>query len=587
MQGARLDLILDATNVGFLCTDCEGRITYVNHAAAEKLGSTKREITGRHIADVVPAARDAFREIIRTGRPQTGVRIEAAGTTVIADRNPIRDGDRIVGVVSVFKELSRYEDTAKELKAYRELSQELEAVFQSSYDGLYMTDGNAKTLFYNKSYMRISGIAEEELRDRNTQELVRNGTINRSASVEVIKAGKSVTIMQEFPNGRTAIVTGVPVFDASGKIRRVVSNVRDITELNELRARVEEHRTLAERYRDELSLIRLKGVHKDAAAFRSESMGTCVALAMRVSNVASPVLLTGESGVGKGLLAKLVHTAGSRKNGPYIHVNCGAIPANLMESELFGYQKGAFTSAADEGKPGLFEMADKGTLFLDEIGEIPLPLQVKLLKAIEEGEVRRVGGVRPKRIDARIVTATNRNLHEMIRSAAFREDLFFRLNVFPIHIPPLRDRREDIPPLVDRILGDLNAKYGQGKRVLPETLELLTRYPFPGNVRELQNTLERAFILSDGKWIKPAHLPREVQGRGAGTATGASPDSFDGQSLREMLDNLERRVIENLWRSHRTTYQIAEILKVNQSTVVRKLKKWRLGGGAGSHTTLQ
>ncbi|MDA8178371.1 MAG: sigma-54 interaction domain-containing protein [Desulfobacteria bacterium] len=570
-----LSRVLESTSVGFLFANCEGKITFINAAAAEKLGAKKEKIIGRSINEFAPGALKDFREIIRTGKPQAGVKIQTAGDTVIADRSPVYDGDRITGVVSVFKELSRYEDTAKELQSYKQMTKEFEAVLNSSYDGLYLTDGNAKTLFFNKSYLRVSGLNEEDVRNRDVHELIIDGTINRSASVEAIKKRKSVTIMQEFSNGRTAIVTGVPVFDEAGNVHRVISNVRDITELNELRAEVQESRTLAERYRNELTIARLGEVHREAMSFRSAAMENCVALATRVSMVTSPVLLTGESGVGKGLLSKLIHQAGNRKVGPFIHVNCGAIPGNLMESELFGYQKGAFTGASEEGKPGLFELADQGTLFLDEIGEVPLQLQVKMLKVLEESEVRRIGAVRTRKIDVRIVAATNRNLKEMIKAGLFREDLFFRLNVFPIHIPSLRERREDIVPLVDRILAELNRKYRKVKRLSPDTLDLLARYPFPGNVRELQNTMERAFILSDGRLIEPVHLPPEIQRRdGPAENGGGAPAADGGGGLEEILGSLERKVLENLWRERRNTYEIAKILKVNQSTVVRKLKKW-------------
>lgn len=565
---------MESTSVGILFANCEGKITFVNSAAAQKLGAEKEKVIGRSINEYAPGALKGFREIIRTGKPQAGVKIRTAGDTVIADRSPVFDDGRIIGVVSVFKELSRYEETAKEMESYKQMTKEFEAVLNSSYDGLYLTDGNAKTLFFNKSYLRVSGLNEEDVRNRDVQELVLDGTINRSASVEAIKERKSVTVMQEFSNGRTAIVTGVPVFDEAGNVYRVISNVRDITELNELRAQVQESRSLAERYRNELTIARLGEVHREAMSFRSAAMENCVALATRVSMVTSPVLLTGESGVGKGLLSKLVHQAGNRKNGPFIHVNCGAIPGNLMESELFGYEKGAFTGASEEGKPGLFELADQGTLFLDEIGEVPLPLQVKLLKVLEENEVRRIGAVRPRKIDVHIVAATNRNLKEMIKADLFREDLFFRLNVFPIYIPPLRERREDIVPLVDRILAELNRKYRKVKRLSPDTLELLASHPFPGNVRELQNTVERAFILSDGRLIEPAHLPPEMQRRGGPDSGKGAEPARDGGSLVEVLGSLERKVLENLCRERRNTYEIARILKVNQSTVVRKLKKW-------------
>ena len=411
------DVILEATSVGVLCTDCEGRIRYVNEAAVALVGA-RRDVLGKLIGDLVPGSGDAYREIVRTGNPQLGVRSETPGGTVIADRNPVRDGGAVVGVVSVFKDLSRYETAAKELQAYKDLAKQLDTVIHSSYDGLYIANGNADGLFFNEAYLRVSGLEAKDVAGKNMRELVRKGTISRSVTLEVLAKRRRVTIMQEFANGRTAIVTGNPVFDDDGKIELVVANVRDVTELTQLQEEVHETRTLAKRYQDELRRASLQGVDRDRVVFRSAAMERCCGLVVRVSDVTSPVLFTGESGVGKGMLARLVHNLGPRKGGPFIHVNCGAIPATLMESELFGYDKGAFTGAAEQGKPGLFELADRGTLFLDEVGELPLGVQVALLKAVEEGEIRRIGSPRARKIDVRIVAATNRDLQEMMRARA-------------------------------------------------------------------------------------------------------------------------------------------------------------------------
>ena len=291
---------------------------------------------------------------------------------VIADRSPVFEGPEVIGVISIFKDISRYEETAKELQTYKDVAAQLHTVIHSSYDGLYITNGNADGLFFNSAYLRVSGLQAADVEGKNMRDLVRQGTINQSVTLEVLEKRRRVTIVQQFSNGRTAIVTGNPVFGESGEITLVVSNVRDITELSQLREQVNETRTLARRYRDELKKASLAGVDREKVVFRSEAMENCVGLVVRVSDVDSPVLLTGESGAGKGMLARLVHNLGARKGGPFIHVNCGAIPAGLMEAELFGYERGAFTGASEQGKPGLFELADGGTLFLDEIGEIPL-----------------------------------------------------------------------------------------------------------------------------------------------------------------------------------------------------------------------
>jgi len=301
MKKFRPDLILEATNVGILCADRQGRILYANDAAAAHLGSRKQELVGRAIDAVSKGAGAAFLEIVRTGKPQAGVKIRTSGGIVIADRNPVFDGGKVIGVVSVFKDISRYEESAKELQAYRELAKQLDAVIHSSYDGLYITNGNADTLFCNKAYLRVSGLTAEDVEGKNMREIVRSGTINQSVTLEVLEKRRRVTIMQEFSNGRTAIVTGNPVFDDDGKIILVVSNVRDITELSELREQVQETRTLAKRYREELKKASLEGVNRDTVVFRSTAMENCILLASRAGDVLSPVLLTGESGVGKGM----------------------------------------------------------------------------------------------------------------------------------------------------------------------------------------------------------------------------------------------------------------------------------------------
>ncbi len=575
----RPDLVLAAANVGIAFTNLQGRVQYANDAACEKLGVARRDLLGRHIDELSQDAWKHFEEIIRTGTPQIGVRTQTTGGPVIADRTPLFDGPNVVGVVSTFKDVAEYEETAKQLQVYRDMAKQLEGVIHSSYDGLYITNGNADTVFYNKAYLRISGLTAEDFEGKNIRDLISRGTIKHSSTLEVLQNRRHVTTMQEFSNGRTAIITSNPVFDEAGNIALVVTNVRDITELNELRSQLDGTRTLAARYRDELTKLSLGNVDGGALVFRSEAMRNCLHLALRVADVSSPVLLTGPSGVGKGKLAKLIHSHGRLKDRPFIHVNCGAIPATLMESELFGYEKGAFTNASSEGKPGLFEMANGGTIFLDEIGEVPLELQVKLLKVLEDGEVRRVGGTRSRQITVRIIAATNRNLREMVlKDRQFREDLFFRLNVFPIDVPALKERPEDIVPLVEHTLKALNAKYQASKRIRPEAVDLLHRYPFPGNIRELQNAVERAFILAEGDWLEPEHLPPELQ-VAAPRPAPAEAASQDGIGLEELLDKVEKQLLEECLRRCKTTHEMARDLKVNQSTVVRKMRKHGLAVG--------
>ena len=297
---------------------------------------------------------------------------------------------------------------------------------------------------------------------------------------------------------------------------------------------------------------------------------------IRVAQVDSTVLITGESGTGKELLAETIHANSARKEGPFIKVNCGAIPESLLESELFGYDAGAFTGARKEGKAGYFELANSGTLFLDEIGDLPLNLQVKLLRVIQSREIVRVGGIKPLKVDIRIVAATNRNLVDMVRRKEFREDLYYRLNVVPINVPPLRQRKEEIPSLVVHFLQVFNRKYKQVKRISPEVIDLFMEYDWPGNVRELENLMERLVVITPSDTITVQDLPSHFGNLAKDWSNKVHV--LDIVPLREAVESVEKQILEKAYVQFRTTRQMARALKVDASTVVRKAAKYGIGG---------
>ena len=300
-------------------------------------------------------------------------------------------------------------------------------------------------------------------------------------------------------------------------------------------------------------------------------MQNVMLLTKRLAAVNSTVLITGESGVGKGLIAKLLHEQGPRTGGPFVTVNCGAIPENLIESELFGYVSGAFTGSRAEGKQGLFEVAQNGTIFLDEISELPLNLQVKLLRVIQEREITPVGGVKPIPVDVRIVSATNKNLMELVKEEKFREDLYYRLNVVPINVPPLRDRPEDILPLIQSNLVKYNEHLNENKTLSPDVLTTLLKYPWPGNIRELQNIIERLIITTNEDIITDENLPiflRQEAEKNANTNADLS--------LSAAMEKAEKEILTNALSSYKSTRAMAKVLKVSQPTIVRKLNKYGL-----------
>lgn len=570
-----LGKILDSAHNGAVIVDRDGKIRLFNQMARKVLATRKSRIIGEHITSVSSEeAWQDMREILNTGQSQVNKTITIGQSTIIANRTPLTIEGKILGVLSIFQDISEYEKISSELDSFRQLSMQLDAIIESSYDGLYITDGNATTLRVNQAYERISGLRREDLVGRNMEDLVREGLIDRSVTLEVLRQQEPVTIMQDILGGRHVMVTGNPIYEKDGRISVVVTNVRDITELNELRMELEETRKLSSRYQEELEELQKLAVVSDELIVKSKPFRAILKQAVKVSQVDASVLITGESGVGKSLLARIIHKISRRKEGPFIKIACGAIPESLMESELFGYEKGAFTGARPEGKAGLFEIGNKGTVFLDEIGELPLNLQVKLLDALEDKEICRVGGTAPVPVDFRLIAATKRDLKQMVKVGNFREDLFFRLSVIPLHIPPLRERKEAIIPLIDHFLKKTIKTTGKTKVIDPEAYERLTRYPFFGNVRELRNLVERTVILSENDTIRTEDLPSVPKEE--------DPSFYKERSdtppiLKEALAKFEAKLIREAVATCGTFSKAAEMLGVNQSTISRKVRKYEAG----------
>ncbi|USG66934.1 sigma 54-interacting transcriptional regulator [Brevibacillus ruminantium] len=456
----------------------------------------------------------------------------------------------------------------KEQQAYYAL--ELETVFNTSYDMFYISDGNGITQRVSPSAERIYGYKPEELVGRSIYELEQTGVFRPSITRLVLERKEKVQVVQTTGLGGRLMVVGTPIKDEQGKVIRVVNFCRDISEERRLQSELEDARELLEGYKQELRKLSEMTVREGGFICKSEPMKQVVHLAGKLAEVDSTVLILGESGVGKEVVASFIHHNSHRRDKPYIKLNCSAIPEHLLESELFGYEKGAFTGATKEGKPGLFELANEGTLFLDEIGELPLTLQVKLLRVLQEHELVRIGGTKPVKIDVRIIAATNRNLQEETRQGRFREDLYYRLNVVPMHIPPLRERTDDILPLVLFFRDSYNKKYKKEKSFSQEALDCLLLYRWPGNVRELQNIVERLIVITDQDVIEAYHLP-EMLSHAQHAATKVSVS--DILPLKTAVELLERQLLTMARDKYGTTTKMAEVLGVDQSTISRKLSR--------------
>lgn len=460
---------------------------------------------------------------------------------------------------------------SKDIQHYKDLQQEYQTIFESSYDGITITDGEGITLRINPACERIKGVESKDVVGRHLQELVDQGIYSESATVKVLEKKAQVTILQKVPSGKEIITTGTPIFK-DGEIIRVVTNSRDITELNKLKRELSEAHELAEKYQSELKLLRSEQIKTKDIVAHSPEMKKIIVLVNRVAPVDSTVLIQGESGVGKGVISKLIHSNSKRKTGPFIKIDCGSIPEALLESELFGYEKGAFTGANKEGKVGTIELANGGTLFLDEIGELPLNLQVKLLRTLQDREICRIGGNRPIPVDIRVIAATNRNMEKMVKEKAFREDLYYRLNVVPIFILPLRNRREDIQPLIMSSIERFNSKYNFYKRIELNAIEALIQYDWPGNIRELENIIERLAVVTNSENIKIQDLPSSIVDFKRSKIEKVL-DIEQSLSFRETMRECEKRLLIAVMENARSIKEMANILNLDRSNVRKKLKK--------------
>ena len=453
-------------------------------------------------------------------------------------------------------------------------SEFLDTVIEHSFDGIYITDGNANTLKVNHSYLIISGLKKSEVIGHNMRELVQNKVISASGSLKALEEKRPVTLHQTFKTGKQALITSTPIFNEKGEIILIITNVRDITELYRLKEEAAQWKQNEQMLRQELQHIKTSTLNKCCLVAKDPKTLNVISLLDKVAPLDTTVILLGETGVGKEVFAKYIFQNSNRKDRPFIKVNCGAIPENLVESELFGYEKGAFTGADKNGKIGLFELANNGTIFLDEVGKLPPAIQVKLLRVLQEQEFERIGGRKPVKVDVRVLAATNRDLEEMVRQNTFRQDLYYRLMIFPVHIPPLRERKEDILPLAQLFIDGLNKKYGFKKQLSNISARILVSYNWPGNIRELRNIIERAVIISNGDEISPDSIPLYPFSDRPSVSSHVLDPSKD---LKTAVEELELEYINNAYETYGNVREAAASLGMTPSTFVRKRQKYGAG----------
>lgn len=549
---------------GVLVTNADDIVTLCNPAAAKLLGLRAQDLIGRKVQETVP---DTRMHIVRqTGVAELGERQRLAHATAVANRTPIVIDGKIRGVAAVFEDISALEKIQWEFYEVKELQERLQLILEAVQDGICVLNKNGEIIYVNPAYLRIIRQRKEDVLGRSIYDIAPGGT-----RCSVLRSGVAQTGSFSRKEDGTTVVANVNPILVGGEVAGVVSVIKNLTEVQALMEKLQQLSARAAYLEEEL--LRTKQTDKAFASFIGASGKVIDVLALAAKAAASDatVLIRGESGTGKELVAEGIHYASRRAKGPFIRVNCGAIPSTLLESELFGYEKGAFTGAAKR-KSGKFELAHGGTLFLDEIGEMDRSMQVKLLRVLQQREFYRVGGESTVKVDVRIIAATNRPLEEMLRAHSFRDDLYYRLNVVPLFLPPLRERREDIPLLAEHFIAKIGTRCQKKMRgIRPEALDVLMRYKWPGNVRELENVVERVITLMDGDCIAPQHLPSYI----SAIPAGREADHAETNAVLPW-QAYERQIIAHALRVCGSFNAAGKQLGLTHKTVAAKARKYGL-----------
>ncbi len=478
-------------------------------------------------------------------------------------------------------DFSNYEFLLKQFNESNEKIYLYQSMLNNLQDGIFVTDEKGKTLFVNDAFLSLANLKRSDILGKTVYYLMSHKIVPNSCCAKVLETKSPSSTLNHYYQGKSCVVSGNPVFDSNNQLKMVVSVIRDVSELEQLRQRLEAEKSLALSYKAKLKELEEKS-HSQPLVTKSKAMSDIYEKAFKVANIDSSVLILGETGVGKDFLASYIHKISKRsEEGPFLKINCGAIPEHLLESELFGYEAGAFTGASRNGKAGLFELANNGTLFLDEIGDMPYSLQVKLLSAIQDKKMYRIGGNKVINFNCRIIAATNADLEDLVKQKKFRIDLYYRLNVINVTIPPLRYRKEDIIPLAMEFLNQFNEQHEQSKYFASRTLELFLIYDWPGNIREMKNLVERLVVISDKNCIEPEMFYEQILDKSkvdyeSFFAKSLNNENIEQTTLKQRLESYEAHIIKETVDKFRTLKEASDYLDIDLSTLVRKKKKYNI-----------
>lgn len=540
--------------IGLLSVEGSGKILFANSKSAALLKKDVPTLMKKSIQSILPNS--TILEVIKT--ENIAISICELVNHLYLIEIPNGEGK---GIILIFDKLSDF----NYLKEQETLNSELETLMNLSGDIVTITDYKGTVLRVSEKSEGMLGINPKEYIGKSVIAMHNKGFFNPPTTEKVINTGEEVTVTQETITGKRFILRSYPIFDNYGNVKKIIHIGKDVTEENTLREKLKESKNLANHLQFELNNIKKI---EDKIIVKSKIMEDVYDLVTKVATYEATILILGESGVGKEIVAQKIHQLSHRYKHPFVKVNCGSIPESLIESELFGYVKGAFTGASNEGKEGLIKAANKGTLFLDEIGELPLNLQVKLLQVLQDKQVTSLGETTPNDVDIRFIAATNRNIKDMVKEGKFRKDLYYRLNVVPVMIPPLRKRKEDIPFFINYFLNLYNEKYKESKILDEKVIQLFSEKLWDGNVRELENTIERLIVTIPSNNIQIHHVPHDIYKQ--------EVDYKVDESLEKQMNNYEKGILERELKKFGTLKEVSERLSVDISTISRKVKKHNL-----------